>query len=66
MTPFKYDNPVFEYLNMAAHYLALNLIFIACCIPVFTAGPAFAAPAFLRLARPQSACARESAAPRVR
>ena len=43
MTPFKYDNPVFEYLNMAAQYIALNLIFVACCITVITAGPAFAA-----------------------
>lgn len=37
------DNPVLDYMNTAVHFIALNLIFILCCLPVITAGPSIAA-----------------------
>ncbi|MGI6109662.1 MAG: YesL family protein [Eubacteriaceae bacterium] len=40
---FNLDNPVFDYLNTAVHYCALNIVFILCCLPIVTAGPAIAA-----------------------
>lgn len=37
------DNPVLDYMNTAVQFIALNLLFILCCLPVVTAGPALAA-----------------------
>lgn len=37
------DNPVFEYINTVVQFIALNLIFLLCCLPIVTAGSAIAA-----------------------
>jgi len=40
---FRLSSPVWEYLNTAVQYIGLNLIFIVCCLPIVTIGPAIAA-----------------------
>lgn len=37
------DSPVLDYVNTLLSYIVLNLLFILCCIPVITIGPALAA-----------------------
>ena len=37
------DSPVMDYVNTLLSYLVLNLLFLLCCIPVITIGPALAA-----------------------
>ncbi len=37
------DSPVLDYVNTLLSYIVLNLLFILCCIPVITIGPAVAA-----------------------
>ena len=40
---FRLSSPMWEYLNTAVQYIGLNLIFIVCCLPIITIGPALAA-----------------------
>ncbi|SKB56405.1 Uncharacterized membrane protein YesL [Lachnospiraceae bacterium] len=40
---FNYDGPVVSFLNRLADLVILNLIFILCCIPVFTIGASLTA-----------------------
>lgn len=37
------NSPLMDYLNTIAHFIALNFIFILCCLPIITIGPAVAA-----------------------
>ena len=37
------DNPVLDYMNTVVQFIALNLIYLICCLPVITIGPATAA-----------------------
>ena len=37
------DNPVLDYMNTAVQFIALNLVYLICCLPVITIGPATAA-----------------------
>lgn len=37
------DSPVLEFLGRAADFMILNILFIICCAPVVTAGPALSA-----------------------
>lgn len=37
------DNPVLDYMNTVVQFIALNLVYLLCCLPVFTIGPATAA-----------------------
>lgn len=37
------DGPVVDYINTLVSYIILNLLFLLCCIPVITIGPAVAA-----------------------
>lgn len=37
------DGPVVDYVNTLISYIVLNLLFLLCCIPVITIGPAVAA-----------------------
>ncbi|MDL2301429.1 DUF624 domain-containing protein [Lachnospiraceae bacterium OttesenSCG-928-D06] len=39
----KFDSPLMEYLNTCVHFIALNLIFVICCLPIVTIGSAIAA-----------------------
>lgn len=40
---FSFDSPLVDYLNTMFAFIVLNLVFLICCIPVFTIGPALAA-----------------------
>lgn len=40
---FSLSSPVWEYLNTVVPFIGLNIIFILCCLPVITIGPAIAA-----------------------
>ena len=40
---FNMDNPFFRFMGRVADLMILNLIFIVCCIPVVTIGPAITA-----------------------
>lgn len=37
------DNPVLDYMNTIVQFIALNLVYLICCLPVITIGPATAA-----------------------
>ena len=37
------DNPVLDYMNTVVQFIALNLVYLICCLPVLTIGPATAA-----------------------
>lgn len=37
------DNPVLDYMNTVVQFIALNLVYLICCLPVVTIGPATAA-----------------------
>lgn len=37
------DNPFLDYINTTVQFIALNLIFVLCCLPLITAGPSIAA-----------------------
>lgn len=37
------DNPVLDYMNTVVQFIALNLVYLICCLPVITIGPATAA-----------------------
>lgn len=38
-----FDSPVIVFLNRAADFMILNILFIICCVPVITIGPAVTA-----------------------
>lgn len=40
---FNFNSPLMDFLTTTAQYIALNVIFIICCIPIVTIGPALAA-----------------------
>lgn len=40
---FRYDSPVFEFMNTLASFIGLNVLFLITCLPVFTIGPALTA-----------------------
>ncbi|MCR4673781.1 MAG: YesL family protein [Lachnospiraceae bacterium] len=40
---FTYDNPVIRFLNKVADLLILNILFIICCLPIFTIGASISA-----------------------
>ncbi len=46
---FDMDNPVMRFLNRMADMMILNLLMIACCIPVVTTGAAFTAMHYVLL-----------------
>ena len=37
---FSYDNKIMQALNVMADYIILNMLYVACCIPIFTIGAA--------------------------
>lgn len=37
------DNPILNYMNTVVQFIALNLVYLICCFPVITIGPATAA-----------------------
>lgn len=41
--PFKRDGAFFVFLGHVASFIIINLLFIVCCIPIITAGPALCA-----------------------
>lgn len=36
----KIDSPVFEFINTLCEFICLNLLFLACCLPIITCGAA--------------------------
>lgn len=40
----KPDSPIMDYLNTCVHFIALNIVFVICCLPILTIGPAITAP----------------------
>lgn len=40
---FSLNSPVLDYINTLVSFVVLNLVFLVCCIPVVTIGPALAA-----------------------
>lgn len=40
---FNINSPLMDFLTTTAQFIALNVIFIICCIPIVTIGPALAA-----------------------
>ncbi|MHB8128587.1 MAG: YesL family protein [Mobilitalea sp.] len=38
-----FNSPLMDFLNTTAQYVVLNIIFIICCLPIITIGPAVAA-----------------------
>ncbi len=40
---FNLSSPLMDFLTTTAQYIALNVVFIICCIPIVTIGPALAA-----------------------
>lgn len=40
---FNMNSPLMDFLTTTAQFVALNIIFIICCIPIVTIGPALAA-----------------------
>lgn len=40
---FHFNSPLMEYMNTAVQFIGLNFLFILCCIPIVTIGPAVAA-----------------------
>lgn len=39
----RFNSPIMEFMNTTAQFVALNLIFVICCLPIVTIGPALAA-----------------------
>lgn len=37
-----FNSPLMDFLNTTAQYIALNILFIICCLPIITIGPAVA------------------------
>ena len=46
---FSMDSPFFQFLSRMADLIVLNLIFIVCCVPVITIGPALTALNYVTL-----------------
>ena len=40
---FKINSPIMDFLNTTVHFIALNIVFILCCLPIITIGPAITA-----------------------
>lgn len=40
---FNMNSPLMDYITTVTQFIALNLIFIICCLPIITIGPAIAA-----------------------
>ncbi|HWT73129.1 MAG TPA: DUF624 domain-containing protein [Mobilitalea sp.] len=40
---FNFNSPLMDFLNTTAQYIALNIVFLLCCVPIITIGPAIAA-----------------------
>ena len=40
---FHLENPLIDYINTLVSFVALNFIFLLCCIPVITIAPALTA-----------------------
>ena len=40
---FNYDGPLVSFLNRLADLVILNIVFLICCIPVFTIGASLTA-----------------------
>lgn len=40
---FNFNSPLMDFLTTTAQFIALNVVFIICCIPIVTTGPALAA-----------------------
>lgn len=45
----RYDGPVIEFLSKAGDIIILNLLWLICCIPVITIGPATIAAHYVAL-----------------
>lgn len=43
MSLFRVDSPIFQFLERVANIIILNILFLVCCIPVVTIGPALTA-----------------------
>lgn len=43
MNLFRYDSPLFEFLNKVTDLFILNVLCLICCIPIITIGPALTA-----------------------
>lgn len=39
----KFNSPLMDFLNTTAQFVILNILFILCCLPIVTIGPAIAA-----------------------
>ena len=46
---FNYDNPVWRFIGKLGDLVLLNLLWLVCCIPVFTAGAATTAVYYVTL-----------------
>ena len=46
---FNYDNPVWRFIGKLGDLVLLNLLWVICCIPVFTAGAATTAVYYVTL-----------------
>lgn len=46
---FNYDNPVWRFIGKLGDLILLNLLWLICCIPVFTAGAATTAVYYVTL-----------------
>lgn len=46
---FNYDNPVWRFIGKLGDLVLLNLLWLICCIPVFTAGAATTAVYYVTL-----------------
>ena len=46
---FRMEGPVFEFLNRMADLIILNIMFLICCLPVVTIGPALCALSYSTL-----------------
>ena len=46
---FKIDGPLYRFLDRATNLIFLNLLFIVCCLPIFTIGPALTAMYYVNI-----------------
>lgn len=40
---FNFNSPLMEFMSTTAQFIALNILFVICCLPIITIGPALAA-----------------------
>lgn len=38
-----FNSPIMDFINTTVHFIALNITFVICCLPIITIGPALAA-----------------------